>query len=91
MTANLIPFAVPEGWSDPDNVDPLYALGLLAGIPLLLFAVITLLVYLPSLAREATQPQPGAGNEWFGGKRSTAELAGPDQDDSQAGGASGRW
>ena len=85
------PFAVPEGWSDPENVDTLYALGLLGGVPLLLFVLIALLVYLPGMAREAIAPAPGAGTEWFGGKRSTADLADPDTDESQAGGASGRW
>lgn len=85
------PFAVPEGWSNPEDVDTLYALGLLAGVPILLFVLITLLVYLPGMARDAITPQPGAGTEWFGGRRNTADLAEPDTDESQAGGASGRW
>jgi len=86
-----IPFAVPEGWSEPEDVDTLFALGLLVGVPALLFVLIALLVYLPGMAREAIAPAAGAGTEWFGGKRSTADLADPDTDESQAGGASGRW
>lgn len=83
--------SVPEDWSDPDKVDKLHAIGLLVGVPLLLFVVIALLVYLPGMAREAVTPQPGADSEWFGGKRSTAQLADPDNDESKAGGASGQW
>jgi hypothetical protein len=84
--------AVPDGWSDPDDVDGLHALALLAGVPLLLFVLITLAVYLPSFAKSVGTPEPGAGNEWIGGPRRTVdELAGPDSEASKAGGASGRW
>ena len=55
-----IPFAVPEGWSDPEDVDTLFALGLLVGVPSLLFVLIALLVYLPGMAREAIAPAAGA-------------------------------
>ncbi len=85
---------VPEGWSDPEPVSALHALLVLAGIPLLLFVLIVLAVYLPALVRgERVKPgAPAVEDQWFGGPRKgTAELAGPDNEDSQAGGASARW
>lgn len=85
---------VPEGWSNPEPVSALHALLVLAGIPLLLFVLIALAVYLPALVRgERVKPgAPAVEDQWFGGPRKgTAELAGPDNEDSQAGGASARW
>jgi hypothetical protein len=81
---------VPQGWSDPSPVNGLQALLLLAGIPLLLFVVITLLVVAPSLARgERTGP---AADEWFGGPGQGAkEIAAGSSESSETGGASGRW
>ncbi len=84
----------PEFWQRPDEVDNLQAILLLGGVPLLLFVVIGFLVYAPSIIRgERIAPgQPVTENQWLGGPRKSAgELAGPDTDDSQAGGASGRW
>ena len=77
---------VPEGWSDPEPVSGLHALLVLGGIPLL--------VIIPSLIRgEGLKPgQPALENQWLGGPRkTTAELAGPDSEESEAGGASARW
>lgn len=85
---------VPEGWSDPDRVGTVEALLLLGAIPLGLFVLITLLVYVPALARgeRVSAGAPTVENQWIGGPRkSTAELAGPDNEESQAGGASARW
>ena len=85
---------VPEYWEEPAKVDKLEAILLLGGVPLLLMVVITFLVYAPSVARgERIAPgHAGTENQWLGGPRKSAgELAGPDTDDSQAGGASGRW
>lgn len=85
---------VPEGWAEPTEVSPLDYLGVLLGAPLLLAAVIALLVYLPALLRgERVAPGPRpVENQWLGGPRKgTSELAGPDREDSQAGGASARW
>ncbi|MCW2842703.1 MAG: hypothetical protein JWN22_619 [Nocardioides sp.] len=85
---------VPEGWSNPDDVSALHAILLLGGIPLLLFLLIVLAVYVPALIRgERVAPgSPAMDDQWFGGPRQgTAELAGPDTDESEAGGASGRW
>lgn len=85
---------VPEGWSDPDPVDRLEALLLLAGGPLLLFLLILLAVYVPAMVRgERLLPDHGAGEaQWIGGPRQgTKELPAADDADSKAGGASGRW
>jgi hypothetical protein len=85
---------VPEGWSDPEEVSVLHAVLVLGGIPLLLFVVIWLLVYIPGMVRGESQGPGGATreNQWFGGPRQgTAELAAPDTEESKAGGASGRW
>lgn len=86
--------AVPEGWDKPDGVDKLHALLLLGGIPVLLFVGIAVLTYLPSLIRgERLAPgAPAIENQWLGGPRKgTAELAAPDSEESDAGGASARW
>lgn len=82
------------GWSDAESVDMLQALLVLAGIPLLLFVVITVAVYVPALVRgERVAPgAPAVDNQWLGGPRKSAgELAAPDTESSEAGGASGRW
>ena len=85
---------VPESWPDADSVDKLGAILLLGGVPLLLAIVIGLAVYVPALAR-GERVAPGAAqveNQWLGGPRKSAgELAAPDSESSQAGGASGRW
>jgi len=92
--AAVLPLDVPVGWSDPDDVDMMHALLVLAVIPVLLFIAITVAVYLPSLIRgERIAPgQPPVSNQWLGGPRTgTAELEGPTSEDADAGGASGRW
>ena len=85
---------VPEFWDDPEPVDKLGAILLLGGVPLLLAVLITIAVYVPAIARgERVAPgAPQVQDQWLGGPRKTAgELAAPDSEDSQAGGASGRW
>jgi hypothetical protein len=92
--AAVVPLDVPVGWSNPSDVNMVHAVLLLAGIPLLLFILITAAVYLPSVIRgERIAPgQPPVENQWLGGPRTgTAELKGPDSEDAEAGGASGRW
>lgn len=85
---------VPEGWSNPADVDMLSALLLLAGAPLLLFVLITVAVYVPAMVR-GERLTPGASepdSSWFGGpRRGSRELAAPDDDTSAAGGARGTW
>ena len=93
-TAGPASAEVPEGWSNPRAVSVLHAVLVLGGIPLLLFAVIWLLVFIPSMVRGDRGGSSGATreNQWFGGPRQgTAELAAPDTEESKAGGASGRW
>lgn len=94
LTAPPVHADVPEGWSDPDPVNVLDALLLLAGVPILLFVLIALAVYVPALVR-GEKVAPGAApidDEWFGGPRQgTAELAGRTSDERETGGASGSW
>ena len=94
LVTNLVPLDVPVGWSNPSEVNMVEALLLLVGVPLLLFILITVAVYLPSLIRgESIAPgQPPVENQWLGGPRTgTAELKGRESEDVDAGGASGRW
>lgn len=85
---------VPEFWPENEPVEPVNAILLLAGIPLLLIVVITIAVYLPGLMRGESLA-PGGGtteDQWIGGPRpASGELAAPDTATSEAGGASGRW
>jgi hypothetical protein len=92
--AAVVPMDVPEGWSNPSDVNVVEALLLLGGIPLLLFIAITVAVYAPSVVRgERIAPgQAPVENQWIGGPRTgTAELKGRESQDAGAGGASGRW
>jgi hypothetical protein len=92
--AAVVPLDVPVGWSDPKDVNMVHALLILGGIPLGLFILIAVAVYLPSLVRgdRITPGQPPVENQWLGGPRTgTAELKGPESEDADAGGASGRW
>jgi hypothetical protein len=86
----------PEFWSDDPgyHVDPWRVLLVQGSIALLLFLLITLIVLLPGIIRgeRFTPGGRATADQWFGGPRSgTAELPAPDSDESQAGGASGRW
>lgn len=89
--------SVPEGWSDPAPVDALEALGLLVGIPLLLFVLIALAVYAPALARgeKVTPGEREPDREWIGGPREGIEaadrVAAAQLEGKDTGGASGRW
>ena len=87
----------PAQWQDAPGASPLSVLLLLGGVPLALFLVITLLVYLPSMSR-THRYEPGQAwrnePEWFGGPR--GGLQDDDQPavaagDDERGGASGRW
>jgi hypothetical protein len=84
---------VPEGWSNPPEVDALEALLLLAGVPLLLFVVIALAVYLPALAR-GEKVTPGAKtveDQWFGGPRPGSRELPASAEAEETGGARGSW
>lgn len=91
----------PEKWVDSDPVSAMHALLILVVIPLSLFVIITLLVYVPSMAR-GDKYTPGQAwrneSEWFGGPRAGIEAADREQapaveagSDTARGGASGRW
>ncbi|WP_162602326.1 hypothetical protein [Nocardioides daejeonensis] len=85
---------VPEGWSNPESVNPLHFLAVVLGIPAALALVIILLVIAPGLARgeKFVHSNSAPEAEWFGGPRTgTEELPAPDTAESKAGGASGRW
>ncbi len=97
----------PDSWENNPSVAPLHVLLVMVVIPVGLFALIWLLVYLPSMSKGASY-HPGLAwrNEpvWFGGPRGGVDSL--DQDDQRAaigsghgtddtdqsrGGASGRW
>ncbi len=87
---------VPLGWSQPEPVDGLHALLLLVGGPLLLFVLIAVAVYIPSMVRgERLLPDHSGGEgQWIGGPSSgTHELPAPapDAEQPKTGGASGNW
>ena len=88
----------PDQWENNPAVSPLYVLMVLAVIPIGLFVLITLLVYLPSMSRgESYQPgQVWRGEPtWFGGPRAgidAVEAAPPAAESrSRQGGTSGHW
>jgi hypothetical protein len=90
----------PDSWAESPSVPLLRALVVYLLIPLGLFVLITLLVYIPSMSRsESYQPgQVWRGEPtWFGGPRqglaaveATPPAAGSDAG-STRGGTSGRW
>ena len=94
----------PVQWEDSGPYSPLYVITILVVIPAALFALITLLVYLPSMTRRGESYQPGQPwrneAEWFGGPRggvgavdSTEQplaVSGSDRS-KERGGASGQW
>jgi hypothetical protein len=92
----------PDQWEDTPTVSPLHALLVLAVIPVGLFLLITLLVYIPSMSKaESYQPGQAWRGEptWFGGPRGGLEGAdtgsraqiGSGGSETTRGGASGRW
>ena len=91
--------SAPDQWGSDPKVPALGALLVYLIIPAGLFALITLLVYVPSLVR-GQKYQPGLAwrnePEWFGGPAGGVEAADraeqPAEDKSEErGGASARW
>ena len=82
---------VPEGWSNPEDVDTLHALLLLAGVPVLLFVVIAVLTYLPAIVRGEKLTPGAAEDQWFGGPRQGAKELESGTSSDETGGARGRW
>jgi hypothetical protein len=68
----------PDSWQTPTHVSATYTLLVLGAIPLGLFLLITLLVYLPSMRHRSSDGQ-GEGwrgeAAWFGGPRGGLEAA----------------
>jgi hypothetical protein len=100
----LAPSAVaepPSSWPATDNPSAVVAVLFLGGTAALLFAVIFLLSYLPSMIRgqrEASTQSWGDQPEWFGGPRKGASAAaehtagvGAEDSGHETGGASARW
>ena len=95
----------PSTWQDTPHVSPAHVILLLVVAPVALFALITLLVYVPSMKKgESYHPgQPWRSEaEWFGGPKGGVEAAdrvhqpaavaaGHQDDDAVRGGTSARW
>ncbi len=91
----------PNSWPDTDNPSDVASIGILVGAAALLFGVIFLLSYLPSMIRgqrAASTQTWGEQAEWFGGPRKGvpaaadhAAGAGSDEPAQETGGASARW
>jgi hypothetical protein len=91
----------PNSWENTPPVSPLHVLLILVILPLGLFVLITLLVYIPSMSKAETY-QPGQAwrgeATWFGGPRAgldAVQTGSPAQIGAESasarGGASGRW
>ena len=85
----------PSTWEDADNPPAIDTLLYLLGVPVLVFIVIWILVYLPSMIRrQSTSPSVAfqERSEWFGGPRkgvdATTESTG---DTDEKGGAGAGW
>ena len=88
--------APPQTWDDPNHDPLLQTLAYLIGVPLLVIALVTLLVYLPSMMRgQSTEPALAfqQRNEWFGGPRKGLDstMSVPAEDKGPKGGGSAQW
>jgi hypothetical protein len=98
--------APPETWEVPESGSLLDDLLFIVGVPVLVFVLLTLLVYLPSMMRRhSSEPSLAFRDrpEWFGGPRkgldattaTTTGTGGSHAADkpgkSDKGGASARW
>ena len=94
---------VPQGWPETPEIETLYIIGVLVGVPVLLFVLITLAVYVPGLVRgERVAPgATGPEDQWLGGRRNAGEIAytpassgsagATAETEGAGGGASARW
>ena len=87
-----------DTWEQSDSGALINDLLFLIGVPVLVFVVLALLVYLPSMVRrQSSEPALAFGErpEWFGGPRKGVDsAAGDDGNEERAsdkGGASARW
>jgi hypothetical protein len=85
----------PSTWDNADNGSLLDNLLYLVGVPLLVIAIVTLLVYLPSMIRgQSGEPALAFQEkaEWFGGPRKGVDATDDSvAEDGSKGGASARW
>ncbi|HET6561756.1 MAG TPA: hypothetical protein VFG72_07770 [Marmoricola sp.] len=86
----------PETWPVPNHDPLLQTLAFLLGVPLLVIALVTLAVYLPSMMHgRSTEPALAFHdrNEWFGGPRKglDPDTSVPPDGESTKGGASAQW
>ncbi|MET9023116.1 hypothetical protein ABZV93_24390 [Actinopolymorpha sp. NPDC004070] len=82
----------PDTWTKETPMPMLEVLGIYAGIPIGLFALITLLVLTPSLIR-GSRVQPGVSwsgqPEWFGDRPGAEESVEADRTERSTGGPEG--
>jgi hypothetical protein len=93
----------PATWESTSGISPTYVILVLIAIPVALFLLITLLVYLPSMRRGDQSPRGEAWrgqSEWYGGPRGGLEAADrtappaavtDGRGAAARGGSSGRW
>lgn len=89
---------VPDGWSDPPPVPVLRDILVFIGIPILITLLIFAFIYLPGIVRGESVAPAGtrADDQWFGGRRDTAELEAANastegEGPRETGGAGGTW
>lgn len=89
---------IPVGWSEPQPVSVLHTLLIFVGIPVLIALGIVAAIYVPGVVRGESVAPAGArtDDQWFGGRRDTAELESGRVAESptggrDTGGASGTW
>lgn len=89
---------VPDGWSDPPPVPVLRDILVFIGIPILITLFIFAFIYLPGIVRGESVAPAGtrADDQWFGGRRDTAELEAANastegEGPRETGGAGGTW
>lgn len=84
--------AVPETWEDTSNPSAAMALLTIGGASIAVIALITLLVYLPSMMRGASGESAltfNESSEWFGGPRTGVDAEA--EEPAGTGGAGARW
>lgn len=89
----------PSTWENADNKPAVQTLFYLLGVPLLVFVVVWVLVYLPSMMRRQSASPAVAfqeRSEWFGGPRAGVDAATGSSDTTKTdtdekGGAGAGW
>jgi hypothetical protein len=85
----------PSTWENPNNKPAIDTLIYLLGVPLLVFIVVWVLVYLPSMMRRQSSSPAVAfqeRSEWFGGPRAGVDATTESTSDTnEKGGAGAGW